>query len=167
MPAADILLLMGKLQGGAAAGVFSEKAIHSSVMQYVVDNYSTATVNYDEEPFDFGAASEAVEVDVLVSDSPVRRKGGKEIQSVTITVYCWAKKGTNLYRVEELTDSVVSLLDQATIDIRDYDSSGDPVVGWLKLREAAVTDITRTQEDDLRTDGRLVRVDVEGSAIEK
>lgn len=151
----------------ADTGEFSEKAIQASLLNYFATNFSeTSNIEYDEEPFDPEGKSEWVQVDVTVFDSLVRRRTGKERQSVRITAHCWAETGTNLYRAFELADQVCAVFGQSYIEIQDFGTSGDPIVGGCNINEPQVEDLTRELHEENLVGWQHVMVTLEGEAQE-
>lgn len=143
-------------------GEFSELAIESSILKYFDDNWpeSSTPVNIDNEPFDWENSSEAVEIEVSMLDSTPRRKQNLEFQFIVVRVQCWAKRGVNAYRADELSDYVVTLLEHQEVPIYDYDSSSDDPVGMARFREAVTTDLSRKMEEQNITKARRVMVEV-------
>lgn len=156
----------GLVYGGfPAVGAFGEKAVHSSVMSWVENNFSAAqTVVYDSEPADLEAASEWAEFDVTTFDDPAQRKTNRRLMRATVTVHVFAKRSANLHRRPELVDAVVALFDHAEIPLYDYDESGPPQVGHLHLLEVKIEERSDEFNAALLTDGRHFLCTVDGLA---
>ena len=165
-PGVSSVVVRGYTIGGTG-GTFDDKAVHSSLLKHFDDNFNaSSSLTYDNMPFDWDAATEAVDVVVETFDSPVRRKGNKIETQVQVTVNCWAKRGTNLWRGHELADAVAAVLKHAEVTVKDYDAAGDPTVGYCRLREPMLIDMTRENEDDTRVDLQHLTVICRGRSQE-
>lgn len=157
----------GSVYGSVGVGEFSEKAIHASVMQAIETNFAAAsTVIYDSEPTALEAVSEWCDFDMTVFDDPPQRKTNRRLMRVVIETHVFAKRGLNLRRADELADAVVALFDHGEYPVYDYDVSGSPQVGNLRLAEVKIQERSDQFNDALRTDGKHFLCTVDGLAVE-
>lgn len=152
---------------------FSIDAVTRSLNVFWQANFSGLPVvsdaPYDEEAdFDMASASEWVTfwIDDM-REEPVRRTGLQTIPlDVTVDIWVRRKGMLNLYRLEEIIDSAVACLDQQEVPVYDYEDSGIPLVGYIRLQEAQATDYSRQHENSVPGSARHARVAVRGVAME-
>ena len=146
---------------------FHEVAVVGSLMKYFETNYSTTTdIAYDDDPFDYESASEAVQFDVEGLDERRHRNSQKRFMNLNLVGHCFSKYGANLYRCNELADGFAALFDQAIIPVYDHTVNSTTKVGWIKMQEPRTTDMSEQMNAAFRTDGRHIVVEIFGVAQE-
>ena len=153
--------------GVALAGNYSEEMVHASLMDHFATNFSeSASVSLDEQPFDYDSASEAVSFDAVIMDDDTRRNISLQFNRLEVIANCWAKPSANSYRAEELADAIISLYSQTNIPVYDFDTSGNPEVGYVRLKEAQILDRTFEMNVVHKIPGRHIMVRIPGHSQE-
>jgi hypothetical protein len=149
-----------------AEGEFCHKAIQASLIAFFDANFPLSTdAAYNAEPLDANGMTEWVEFAVNVYRRGPRRRGDKKIVGFSITVHCWAKVSTNLYRGREIADSVHGTLLHEYVTIRDYDNDAAEV-GGANIFEPRIVDMTPDQQEDGEMVLQHFLVTVDGHAVE-
>ena len=79
---------------------------------------------------------------------------------VQLQVHCWSKSQTNLYDALQKAAVVEGLFENLDgVNVQDFNTAGDPVVGCLRFKEPRVVDLTQQLGDQRR---QAVLVTVEG-----
>ena len=128
------------------ANTFGEQSISSAIYAHWKDAFAleAATV-FPGTRINTAALEEWVEIAIEQWTRPAERAAGKESLRFTIVVHCFAKPSREPRRIQELADAGRSALEQQTIAVRDYETSGAPLLGWASLFEADVRDLTRAE----------------------
>ncbi len=79
-----------------------------------------------------------------------QRQHAPELSDVRVTVHAFVKAGNDLGRIQELMRQAQTLLNGRTLAIVDPEQSGAPILGYLKLREPDVKELTRMDADASR-----------------
>lgn len=114
----------------------------------VVDHWAnsftaTESVLYPGGQLDTHDLEEWVEVQVERAEAGPER----DTCAVRVAVHCWAKFGTNQARAAELADAAAAVLAGARLAVKDFEASGQPVVGHLRLFGAKREDRSRADQD--------------------
>ncbi|MEM1060976.1 MAG: hypothetical protein AAF532_02805 [Planctomycetota bacterium] len=92
---------------------------------------------------DGDASSEWAELDVELYTGRAGRPSGR-FDAVTVIANVFAKAGEDAYRAREIADTAKAAFDGRTVAVPDYDLSGRPVIGYVRLGEATLRDLTRS-----------------------
>ncbi|MEX0701183.1 MAG: hypothetical protein WD069_03730 [Planctomycetales bacterium] len=143
--------------------MFDTKTITGSLFSHWADQFPlSAPTIYPGTEVDLADAVEWIDLALDAWSDRAGREIGKRMLSVTVAVHCFAKPSTDHGRADELADAARATLAGRTIAVRDADESGLPVVGYLKLFEAQVRDLSRSARD---TGGGLRHVAIRVSGI--
>jgi len=135
--------------------VISHKMIQAAVYTHIHNNLSvTTTLVYGAEPANLDVNDWIVVWVSRVNRRP-QRKGSKDQRWGQILVRCYAKRGTNMYRIDDLVDDVLAVFDQKEIHIKDFATVGKPKLGHLRVFEGDVRDDTREFNEPTRSDVRV------------
>ncbi|REJ71578.1 MAG: hypothetical protein DWQ34_06095 [Planctomycetota bacterium] len=140
------------------------EAITRSVQTFWAAGFSASATVYPGQQADTSALEEWVELWIESWEEAVRRDASPHIVRVNVTVHCFSRSATAATRVQELADAARDVLARQTIVIRDYDESGTPVLGHVRLREAEMHDMTRPQGAEHRGVLRHAVVAINGRA---
>jgi hypothetical protein len=143
--------------------VLKSKNIKASVFQYIATNYS-GNVNWDTPSrFDPDAADTESWVAFFVDlqDFEPSRSATDEGR-VLLEFDIRSRKQDKAYEIEELLDDVRAVLSKGmTIPIVDYDDSDEPTVGYVRLTEPVIRDLTEDNDQ-----WRRANVTIEGRVQE-
>lgn len=109
-------------------------------------------------------ASEWIELWVDAWSRPPQRPAAPTVLEVTVTAHVFVRPGTDRSRIHQLADAVRSTLEHQTVGIRDYDSSGTPLRGWLTLFETETHELTRADRESKQHGLQHVVVSCTGTA---
>lgn len=133
--------------------------IQAAVVEHWANSFTaTGGVLYPGGQLDTHDADEWVEVQVERAEAGPER----DTCAVRVAVHCWAKFGTNQGRVAELAAAAAAVLAGARIVVKDFEASGQPVVGHLRLFGAKMEDRSRADQDRKATSVGHWVVTVEG-----
>jgi hypothetical protein len=133
--------------------------LQAAVVEHWANNFTeTANVLYPGGQLDTHGANEWVELQVERAGAGPER----DACAVRVAVHCWAKFGTNQARAAELADAAAAVLAGARITMKDFEASGQPVVGHLRLFGATMEDRSRGDQDRKATGAGHWVVRVEG-----
>lgn len=141
----------------------------ASLESYVAANLPalvTTNVRYGGEGIDTGAISEWCDLMVPRFSRFGQRKTALDQRTGTVTVRIFVKDGADRYRVLTLSEAFTTLLRHSEIPIYDYDLSGPPQIGCLRLYEPTRRDETRRSNDGIRSDTRMILLQFSGYAQE-
>lgn len=127
---------------------------------------ATTTVRYAGEPLDTQSLSEWCDFMVPRFSRIPQRKGALDQRRGSVEVRIFTKAGLDRYRVLTLSKAFTTLLSQGEIPILDYDLSGTPTIGHIRLGEPTRRDGTRRSNDAIRTDTRMILLTFHGYAQE-
>lgn len=94
------------------------------------------------------------------------RSDGPQRLPVSVTLHCFSRHATETSDVHRLADGARTALSRQLVEIRDYSEVGTPLLGYLRLRESELRDMTRAHDDELRGMLRHVVVLCRGVAEE-
>ena len=134
-------------------GEFCEQAVVASLHKRIVDEFGIdAQFIFESETADQSSVLDIVEVEILTYETEPARKGSVRSLEVEIIAHVWARiDPTNVYRVQEIVDEVIRVLDNADFNVQDFDGTGEPVVGGLRMKESKVSDQGEAVTEDLQT----------------
>ena len=93
-----------------------------------------------------------------------QRSTAKQVLDVTVILEAFVKQGLDKSRIQELADATRSTISQQTIPIRDYETSGTPVTGYLSFFESETRDLSRNDTNTLRNSMQHLRIICPGIA---
>ncbi len=126
------------------SGLLKQKNIIASIQKFWNDqNPLSITTVYPGMKTDTTHLSEWLELWVEPNTRPVQRSVDYPELKVTVTVHCFVTPGDNRARIHEIADVIRGMISQKTIEILDYDLSGNPVTGYLRLQEEVIRNRTR------------------------
>lgn len=133
-------------------------AITRSVHVHWDSQFSACPTVRSGEQIDAAAQTAWVELWVDVWDEEPRRNDSPERAVVSVTVHCFSRHPTVTAKVRGVVDAARGALSRRLIEVRDYEQSGAPLIGRLRLREAELRDLTRAHDDALRGSLRHIAV---------
>lgn len=124
--------------------MFNSRTIAGSLFAHWADQFplNVPTI-YPGTERDLAGAAEWLDIAVESWGERARRANGRRIVSLAVVVHCFAKPATDHGRADVLADAARATLAGRTIEVRDADESGEPVVGYIKLFEPQVRDLSR------------------------
>jgi hypothetical protein len=125
-------------------------AITRSVHVHWETAFSACPTVHPGQQIDTGDQSAWVELWVDVWDEQARRNESPERAVIALTVHCFSRHTTATAEARGVVDAARSALSRQLIEVRDYEQSGAPLIGHLRLREAELRDLTRAHDDSLR-----------------
>lgn len=132
----------------------------AALWKRLADNYSETAVQWPGVDFDTLAVDEWVRP-TLLGVTPPRQRSGQGLFRLRFEVAIFVKRGTDLYRAEEVADAVRAVYDQQRFRVQDYQAADDPVVGTIHLHEGQLRDLG---DDAARAEVRHLVLDYEGLA---
>ncbi len=139
----------------------TSEQIVASLCVYFNTNLTLATATNIQWPgavLDKEAIDDWVEIYVTRDRRLARRKGNLDRREVEITVRCYAKSTTSIYRMMDITKAVSDALEHAEVVLRNYNAVGNPRVGGLRIFEPDRSVQTREFNDPTRTDVRVAEL---------
>lgn len=144
------------------AGEFCEQAVVASLHKRIVDEFGIdVQFIFESETIEQSSTLDIVEVEILTYEAEPSRKGSVRSLEIEILAHVWVRMDSaDIYRVQEVIDEVIRVLDNADFDVQDFDGTGEPVVGGLRMKESRVSDQGEAVTEDLQTTyfHHLVRV---------
>lgn len=150
---------------------FDEDSITRSIVARYKSMYdgvsSSNGIIFDEEQnFDPAASREWVSLYVDNFHGVQRRRVSADEVSFDILVDIWVRMpASNIYRHMELADSICELFDQSDFAVREYDDSGSPQVGWIRLQEAQVRDYSAQTNESVQNAAMHIVITIHGVAM--
>jgi|GEM_PF-4591967 len=115
--------------------------IRANLFKHWSDSFPLAvTTVYPGMNVDNSSSSEWIEIAVENWSRKPQRTAGKQFLELVVVVHCFVKAGTDKGRILELADATRSTISQKTISLKDFDLSGEPTVGYLRLHETETRD---------------------------
>lgn len=130
------------------------KNVRISVLKHFNTNLSgSSTVDWPGMDTDTKGLDEWLEPRIL-NGVPAPSRSGERNEAWQLSVNCYARTGqdsdgsqiSTIHRPWELADDVRDVFHQATIDLQNWSADGDPVIGYLRFEEAAITEIPQQVE---------------------
>ena len=144
------------------AGEFCEQAVVASLHKRIVDEFGIdVQFVFESETIEQSSTLDTVEVELLTYETEPTRKGSVRTLEIEVLAHVWVRiDPTDIYRVQEIVDEVIRVLDNSDFDVQDFDGTGEPVVGGLRMKESKVSDLGESVTEDLQTTyyHHLVRV---------
>lgn len=148
------------------ADITSEQIV-AAVSKYISDNLTVSTtVIYPGTWKDTGSINDWIELWVNRVRQKIRRRNNKDHHDVTVEVVCWAKRTTSIFRIMDMVKDVADQLEHAEISIKNYNLSGTPEVGYLRVGEPIRRDTTRDTNQSAQTNLRTMTLEFPASAQE-
>lgn len=91
-----------------------------------------------------------VELWVDTWDEQPRRNDGPQRMTVAVTVHCFSRHPTDMAELRTIADAARGALGRQLIAVRDFEQEGAPVLGYLRLRETELRDLTRVHDEETR-----------------
>ena len=138
-----------------------DSEVYSSVLNWFAGQYGG---NKDYGPpteFDPKKSSLTswVQIQVDILDNPIRRRQGNKEVLISLLAYCWGRTQTNIYTAPNLASDVLDIVEHAVVDVKDFTTTDEEVVGKVFFREAKITNLS----DEVKSEGwQCYRVEVDG-----
>lgn len=135
------------------------KHVKASIFQYFATNYG-GNVNWESPTrFDPDASSTESWTCLMVDFQEIEpSRSATDFGRIAIELDINSRKRGEMYETESLLDAVRAVLSKGkSIAVKDYDDSDEPTVGWIRLEEPVIRDLTG--DDD---QWRRARVTIEG-----
>lgn len=139
-------------------------AIVRSVQVHWNDVFDACPTVFPGQQIDVSSQTAWVELWVDLWDEQARREDGPERISVSATVHCFSRHEADTTEISRIADAGRAALTRQTVGVFDHGQSGAPLVGWLRLRESELREMTRSHDGDLRGALRHVVVLCRGTA---
>lgn len=124
------------------------KHVKASICYYFSTTYA-GDVNW-EEPSRFDPDSEDLDswVCILIDTQDYApSRATTDEGRIVIDIDIRSRKRDQAYETENLLDEVREVLSKgSTIPIRDYDDSDEPIVGYVRINEPVIRDLTQDQD---------------------
>ena len=115
--------------------------IRANLFQHWDNQFPLAlTTVYPGMNVDNSSLTEWIEIAVDHWVRKPQRSADKQFLELVVVVHSFVKAGTDKGRILELADATRSTLEQQTITLNDFDLSGEPTVGYLRLFEMETRD---------------------------
>lgn len=132
--------------------VLEHESITASLYRFWNDGFDPAvTTIYPGIKADTSALTEWVEIWVDSWARRPQRIAGVPVVDVTVVVHCFVKSGSDGGRIHELTDRVRATFAQETVPLKDFQQSGSPQIGTIRLKEPETRNLTRRTTGELKT----------------
>lgn len=121
------------------------KAVKASIFEHLRATYG-GTVNW-ESPSRMDPDTQSVESWACIfidtqKGSPSR--GANEFGELTVRLEINSRKQDQLYETEDLCDALEAVFDRTeSIEVKDYEDSDEPVIGYVRLHEPEIRDATK------------------------
>lgn len=120
--------------------------VRRSVLKHLESQFSGENVDWPDVDTDTESWESWMQVRLLgFSASPARKNSHRE--EWTLDVNCFARVGRedvqNIHRHWELAKLVRTAVNQETIEMKDWDTAGDPVTDYLRFQESEITPVPR------------------------
>lgn len=134
-----------------------------SLQKYFADNFSAATVRYENQRYAAKDSSEWCEF-ALSGPRFSASRDNRRLGDVTVSVNVFCKLSKDLHRVHELAGAVAYALDRQTVEIKNYPAASPTHVGWVRLAEAEIVTVGMPLADGAnQTPLAQVNVTIEGT----
>lgn len=141
-------------------------AITRSVHVHWESAFDACPTLHPGQQVDLAAETAWVELWVDTWDEQPCRNGGPERMTVAVTVHCFSRHPTDLAELRTVADAARVALGRQFIAVRDYEQGDAPLLGYLRLREPELRDLTRVHAEETRGALRHVVVLCRGVAEE-
>lgn len=123
-------------------------------------------VIYPGMKLDTSAIGEWIELAIENWSRRPQRHGARERVRFVLVVRIFVRPTTNKGRAQELADDVREALSQQSYVVRDFDASGSPVLGHLRLDEPETRDLSRMHLQSTGTPLQQMQLSFRGTAEE-
>ena len=129
-----------------------QEVIAASVFACWADQFPlpVSTV-YPGTTLDTSALDEWLEIWMDAWSRRPQRASDAKLLELSLTVHCFVKPGLDKGRVQELADAARETLSGKTIELRDYEQSGSPLVGYALVFEPETRELTRNHAGGLQS----------------
>lgn len=122
----------------------SHESISASLLKFWSDQFSAGvTTVYPGMKVNTTDLTEWVEVWIDSWSRKPQRIGGISLIDVTVSVHCFVKSGTDTGRIHELTDAARSVFSQESVELHDFEQSGEPQIGTIRIKEPETRNLTK------------------------
>ena len=125
-------------------------AITRSVHVHWAETFDVCPTVHPGQQIDTVTATAWIELWVDAWDEEPGRNESPQRLPISVTAHCFSRHATDLADVHRLADGARGALSRQLIDVRDYDQLAAPLLGYLRLRESEMRDLTRAHDDELR-----------------
>ena len=130
----------------------SHESISASLLKFWSDQFSSGvTTIYPGMKVNTIELTEWVEVWVDSWSRKPQRIGGISLIDVTVSIHCFVKSGSDTGRIHELTDAVRAVFSQETVDLHDFEQSGEPQLGTIRIKEPETRNLTKHNLESQQT----------------
>jgi len=146
---------------------FNHQSITAGLQTWWSDQFplSVQTI-YPGMTIDTSTIDEWMDLKIDTWSRKPQRATGKRLINFSMTVHCFVKPAIETYRIQTLVDAARKTLSQQNIPVRDYDNSGSPVVGYARLIEIEVRDLSRNDLNSNKHNLHHVAISSSGIAQE-
>ena len=129
-----------------------QEVIAGSVFAYWADQFplEVSTV-YPGTTLETSALEEWLEIWIDAWSRRPQRDSDALLLELSLTVHCFVKPGPDKGRVHELADAARGTLSRKTIEVRDHEQSGSPLVGYALVFEPETRELTRNHAGGLQS----------------
>lgn len=134
--------------------------VRKSVLEYLEAQLTGQNIDWPDVDFDTENHTNWVQIRLLGFTAAPTRKGTRD-EAWTLDANCFAEVGRSgthgIHKHWEIADAVITAVNQETIDLKDYDQSGDPVIDHLRFQESDITPVPRqgARDTDLQNVAQL------------
>ena len=129
-----------------------QEVIAGSVFAYWADQFplEVSTV-YPGTALETSALDEWLEIWIDAWSLRPQRHADAVLLDLSLTVHCFVKPGLDKGRAHELADAARGTLSRTTIELRDHEQSGLPLVGYALVFEPETRALTRNHAGELQS----------------
>lgn len=127
---------------------FNHQSISAGLQTWWRDQFPlNVTTIYPGVLVDTSATDEWIEIQIDTWSRRPQRTIDKRLLDFSLTIHCFVKSTTDTKRIHELTDAAGETLSQKDVPVKNYDLSAEPILGYAKLFETDVRNLSRNDVD--------------------
>jgi hypothetical protein len=120
------------------------ESIASSLLAFWSNQFSAGvTTVYPGMKVNTTDLSEWVEIWIDSWSRKPQRIGGVPLIDVAVSVHCFVKSGTDAGRIHAVTDAVRLVFSQESVPLHDFEQSGEPRIGTIRIKEPETRNLTK------------------------
>ena len=137
--------------------VITTEQILARICVFIDANLTVSTnVIYPGESADIESFNDWIEVRAINFNRMKSRRGNKDLGRCEIEIDIFGKFNTERYKYLHIAKNITSILLEQNISLLDYNTSGTPTVGNLRLHEPTRDTKSRAINNKTRTDAKML-----------
>jgi hypothetical protein len=122
------------------------EAVSASLFTWFADQFPLEVpLAFPGLRLDTSDLSEWLELSIAAWTARPQRSTALRQLTLSLTIHLFVKQQLDQSRILELADTVRQTLAQQTVPLRDYETSGSPIVGYATLFEPDTQNLTRPE----------------------